>query len=198
MELLSHLTNQIGFDLISLPAGLLLVFALTSTYYGNSLLSIVNPLFSGTLSIIEPMFLLLEVYLVLDMVKSLNKWIASKANNVDDDPHDLSRWEPPLARSSIAIRILIIVITIASYFAAYWIVQESRLLLKSEDHVPVQFNQAIAALVTLQLIALSTTIYKEEGVISESALVTLVASLPILIASWSYFHLSESAKQNTG
>lgn len=74
----------------------------------------------------------------------------------------------------------------------YLIIQESKALLGSDGDIPVHFNHAIALLVTLQIVAFSTTIYKEGGVLSESALVALVASIPIFIAAWSYYHLKVS------
>lgn len=145
---------------------------------------------------VEPLFLIIELYLVMDMVKRFNKWMSEKANVRDEDSHDLSTWEPPLARESIVARFFVILITLLSYIGVYIIIQESKVFLGTGDDVPIHFNQAIAALVTLQLIAFSATVYKEEGILSESALVALVASIPILIASWSYYHLKEVGSES--
>lgn len=123
----------------------------------------------------------------MDVIRKFSKWISKRANIRDEEAHDLSTWDPPLARSSIVARFFIILITIASYAGTYYFIYKSRLYLSSTgDSHPLNFNHAIAALVTLQLISASATIYKEDGVISESALVCLAAAGPILIASWSY------------
>lgn len=181
---------QIGFDLISLPAGIALLAALV-TDNGTLFLSYISPLFSGLLVIVEPFFLIMELYLVIDMIRTFNQWLSEKSNLRDEESHDLSTWDPPLARESIVARFFVILITILSYIGVYIIIQESKHLLTLEDNIPVHFNHAIAALVTLQLIAFSATVYKEEGILSESALVALVAAIPILIASWSYHNLKE-------
>lgn len=178
----------IGFDLISLPAGVALIAFLMSSK-GTTFLSLIVPLFGGLLTVVEPLFLLLEVYIIMDIIKNFNRWISSLANIRDENSQDLSQWEPPLTRTSIAVRFVIILITIASYMAAYMIIQESKSLLGSEQETPIQFHHAIAMLVTLQLVCFSATIYKEEGVLSETAMVAMVASMPIFIASWSYFFL---------
>lgn len=114
------------------------------------------------------------------------------ANIRDEDSHDLSSWEPPLATGSIVARIFVILITILSYIGVYMIIQESKSLLGQADNVPSNFSNAMNALITLQIIALTTTIYKEEGILSESAMIALLASIPILVASWSYSNLIES------
>lgn len=184
----------IGFDLISLPVGIALLAALL-TDKGTLFLSFINPLFSALLVVVEPLFLMIELYLVMDMIRKFNKWMSEKSNIRDEESHDLSTWDPPLARESIVARFFVILITLISYIGVYVIIQESKSFLESGGDVPVHFNHAIAALVTLQLIAFSATVYKEEGILSESALVALVASVPILIASWSYYHLKEVANE---
>lgn len=179
----------IGFDLISMPAGILLV-CLLLTDKGSALLSMITPLCSTLLVIIEPLFLLLESFIIMDMVKAFNKWIANQSNVREDDSHDLSSWEPPLSRGSVVMRFVVILITIASYIATYLLVQESKTLLGiSENDIPVQFNHAFSLLVTLQLISFTATIYKDDGILSESAMVVLTATVPIFIAAWSFNHL---------
>lgn len=187
----------IGFDLLSLPVGLALIIMATGTESGTLILSIVTPVFSTLLSVVEPLFLFLEIYLVLDMIKSFSKWISHHANIHDTESQDLDQWEPPLTRTSITVRALVIILTILSYLGVYLVIQESKNLLNLGESVPIQFNQAIAALVTLQLIALSATIYREEGILSQSALVCLASSLPIFIAAWSYYHLTETTRANS-
>lgn len=188
--------NLIGFDLISLPLGIALVLAL-ATARGVQFLSLIKPIFGGLLTMAEPTFLLIEVYLVLDMLRNFNRWLSEKSNVRDEEAHDLSSWEPPLARTSIVTRFVVILITVFSYIGVHMIVQESKSLLGTSDDIPVNFNHAIAALVTLQLIAFSATIYKEEGILSESALVALFASIPIFIASWSYYHLKDTTSSSS-
>lgn len=185
----------IGFDLISLPVGIALLAALI-TEKGTLFLSLINPLFSALIVVVEPIFLIIELCLVMDMIRKFNKWMSEKANVRDEESHDLSTWDPPLARESIVARFFVILITIVSYIGVYIVIQESKSLLELGGDVPVQFNHAIAALVTLQLIAFSATIFKEEGILSESALAAFVASIPILIASWSYYHLKEVADES--
>lgn len=184
--------KTIGFDLLSFPLGIALLLALT-TGKGATFLSLIKPIFGGLLVIVEPAFLVIEIYLFMDMLKSFNRWISTLANVRDDDSQDLSSWEPPLTRGAVIARIFIILITIFSYIGVYLIIQESKSLLGTGSDIPVNFNHAIAALVTLQVLAFSATIYKEEGVLSESALVALLASIPIFIASWSYYHLKETS-----
>lgn len=156
------------------------------------LLSMIKPFYDIALSMVEPVFLLLEIYLVMDLIKKFNKWISTRSNIRNEDSNDLSSWEPPLATSSIVARTFVILITIFSYVGTYLIVQESKSLIGSSESVPCNFNHAFAALITLQLIALTVTIYKEEGILSESAMIALFASVPILVASWSYSNLIES------
>jgi len=183
----------IGFDLISLPAGMALLAVLMSDK-GASFLSFLLPLINWSLTIIEPLFIILETVIVMEITSAFNKWISRMSNIRDENSMDLSSWDPPLTRGSIVTRILVIFITIASYSGAYMIIQESKSLLSSdlglnEQDVPIQFNQAIAILVTLQVVAFSATIYKESGILSQTAMVTLVASVPIFISVWSYYHL---------
>lgn len=183
----------IGFDLISLPAGLA-VLAMLISDKGSSILASILPLLGWALTVIEPAFILFETVIIMEMISSFNKWISQMSNIRDENSRDLSTWEPPLTRGSIMTRFLVILITLASYVAAYMIIQESkRLILQelglNESEMPIQFNQAIAMLVTLQLIAFSMTIYKESGILSETAMVTLAASIPIFIAAWSFYHL---------
>lgn len=93
------------------------------------------------------------------------------------------------------MRAFVILLTLFSYVGVYVIIQESKNLLSypnTEDNVPQTFNHAIAALVTLQLIALSMTIYKEEGILSESAMISFLAAVPIFIASLSYYHAKQT------
>lgn len=157
------------------------------------MLSVLRPVFGGTLAFIEPLFLLLELYVFLDIIRSFNRWLASLSQIRDEDSQDLSSWEPPLTRGSILVRGLIILLTLFSYVGVYIIVQESKQFLGlDETNVPLIFNHAIAAIVTLQLISISLTIYKEEGVLSESAMVCLLASVPIFIASLSYYHAKQT------
>lgn len=156
------------------------------------LLSFIKPFYDTALSMVEPVFLLLEIYLAMDLIKRFNKWISAQSNIRNEDSHDLSSWEPPLATSSIVARTFVILITILSYVGVYLTVQESKSLIGYSDNVPCNFNHAIAALITLQLIALTMTVYKEEGILSESAMIALFASIPILVASWSYSNLIES------
>lgn len=182
--------NLIGFDLISLPLGIALLLALT-TENGAFFLSVIRPLFGGLLTMVEPIFLVFEAYLFIDMISSFNKWIAEKSHIRDEDS-SLASWEPPLSTISILVRIFVILMTILSYLAVYTIVQESKALLTLVGgEIPVNFNHTIAALVTLQLIAVSATIYKEEGILSESAMIALLASIPIFIASWSFYNLKD-------
>lgn len=183
----------IGFDLISLPAGVLLL-SLLLTDKGSSMLSIITPICSTLLVAIEPVFLFIESIIVLEMIKAFNKWMGTWSNMREDDSHDLASWEPPLSRGSIFMRFVVILITIASYISTYLLVQEAKILLNFENKdVPIQFNHAIALLVTLQLIAFTATIYKEEGILSESAMIAFTASVPIFIAAWSYNHLKAEA-----
>lgn len=168
----------------------LLAAFLTET--GTTFLSVAIPIFGAILTAIEPIFLLIEVLLVMDMLGSFNKWLAAQANARDESSNDLSTWDPPLTRGAVFVRLVIILITISSYILTYVVLLESKGWHGQGEDVPLNFNQAIAALVTLQLIAFSTTIYKEEGVISESAMVALLASVPIFIASWSYHNLKET------
>ena len=163
---------------------------------GASFLSIIKPLFNSTLAISEPIFLMLEVYIVMDLVKAVNRWISTQSNIRDEETQDLSSWEPPLTRTSIFIRTLVILMTIAGYIATYLMIQESKSLLGTET--PVLFNHTIAVLVSLQLIAISATIYKEEGILSESAMVALIASIPIFIAAWLFQHAKMTAESTTG
>lgn len=185
------LSTQIGFDLISFPVGIAFLATLL-TKEGSIFLSLVTPLYDGALSIVEPLFLLLEIYLATDLMKKFNSWISQQSNIRNEDSHDLSSWEPPLAISSIVARAFVVLLSIFSYIGTYLVIQESRTLIGYSDDVPCNFSHAIAALITLQLIALTVTIYKEEGIISESAMIALVASIPLLIASWSYSNLIES------
>lgn len=183
----------IGFDLISLPAGIALLAVLMSDK-GTSLLSLILPIFGWAITIIEPIFILIETVIVLEIINAFNKWISRLSNLRDDNSRDLSSWDPPLTRGSIIMRFVVILITISSYLAAYMIIQESKALLfdelkLSEQEVPIQFHYAIAMLVTLQLIAFSATIYKESGILSETAMVALAASVPIYISVWSFYHL---------
>lgn len=171
-----------------------------TTDKGTLLLSIIGPIFSTLLTLVEPLFLYIEAYMFIEMIKSFNKWISEKANVREDDIHDLSNWEPPLARTSIIARIAVIFLTILSYIAVFMVLQESRSyvnLASDNTNAPVNFQHAIAGLVTLQLIAASATIYKEEGILSESALIALLASVPIYIASWSYYHLLKENSAST-
>lgn len=178
---------------MSLPVGIAVVLSFTSSF-GMSLLAIIRPIFYTLLSVIEPLFLLIEIFIVMRIIHNLNSWISGKANSRDEGAHDLSSWEPPLARSSILARLFIILLTIASYACAYLVVYQSKTLLSSVDlkDQPLNFNHAIATLVTLQIIAVTITIYKDEGIISEMALVCLASSIPILIASWSYNQLTNN------
>jgi hypothetical protein len=179
----------IGFDLISLPAGVLFL-ALLLSKGGATVLSYVVPIFGTLLLAVDPIILFLESVVLLDMLRAFNRWISKLSNVRDEDSNDLSTWEPPLTRGSIVMRFVIILITVAGYLGTYMIVHEAKQLLGVDDPtVPIHFNQAISLLVTLQLIALSSTIYKEAGVLSESAMVALAASVPIFIASWSYYHM---------
>lgn len=185
-QLMLHL---IGFDLFSLPAGVLLLAMLLSDK-GATLLSIIIPASGTLLVIVEPIFLILETYIIMEMLRSLNRWISHMSNIRDEDSNDLSNWEPPLTRGSIIMRFVVLLLTLASYLATYMIVQESKQLLGVDEKVfPIQFNHAIALLVTLQLISVTTTVYKENGILSESAMVCLTAAVPIFIASWSYYHM---------
>lgn len=166
-----------------------------ATDKGAALLSLVRPVFGSLLTTIEPLFLLLELYVFLGLIKSLNRWLSKLANVRDEGSQDLSNWEPPLTRVSLTMRAFVILLTLFSYVGVYVIIQESKNLLSypnTEDNVPQTFNHAIAALVTLQLIALSMTIYKEEGILSESAMISFLAAVPIFIASLSYYHAKQT------
>lgn len=179
----------IGMDFFSLPAGLLMLTFLMSDR-GSTLLSTITPVFGTLLVAIEPVFLLIEAAIVMEMINAFNKWMSSASNIRDDDPRDLASWEPPLSRGSMVMRFVIVLTAVACYIGTYLTIQESKSLLGFNYHdVPIQFNHAIALLVTLQLIALTATIYKEEGILSECAMVALVAAVPIFIASWSFNHL---------
>lgn len=183
----------IGIDLISLPTGVALL-AVLLTEKGFTFLSMITPIFSGLLVLAEPIFLFIETFIIMEMIRNFNRWISSLSNIRDENSQDLSSWEPPLTRASITVRFVVVLIAIASYIATYMIIQESKALLGHDvKEVPIQFNHAIAMLVTLQLISLSATIYKEEGILSETAIVALVASVPIFIASWSYYHLKATS-----
>jgi len=160
---------------------------------GSQFLSLVNPIFSTMLVFMEPFFLMIEVYIAIDMIKSFNKWISTHANVRDEASQDLSNWEPPLTRTSLLVRTFVVLISIFSYIATYVLIQESKFLLSVADQVPINFNHAFAALVTLQVIAFSATIYKDEGILSESAMVALLAAVPIFIASWSYHNLRQTS-----
>lgn len=180
---------QIGFDLISLPLGVAVIIGLL-TEKGKLFLQIIQPIFNGAITLAEPLFLLVEIYLVLDMIGRFNRWIAHMSNIRDENSTDISNWDPPLTRAAIIARIVVIILTFISYLGAFLVVQEGKVLLESTgSDIPLNFNHAIAALVTLQLIALTATIYKEEGIVSESAMVSLVATIPIFVASWSFYHL---------
>lgn len=159
---------------------------------GYFILTLLKPVFSGLITLAEPLFLGLEVYLMVEFIRRINRWIPASANARDENSQDLSTWEPPLSSQAIITRLFVLVITIASYFGVYMIIQEAKMLLGPSHDIPVNFNHAISALVTLQLIAFAATIYKEEGILSESALICLLASVPILVAAWSYNHLKES------
>lgn len=144
---------------------------------------------------IEPLFLLLELYVFVGMIRSFNRWLTKLANVRDEESQDLSNWEPPLTRSSIIVRAFVILMTLLSYAGVFAIIQQSKSFLAQaigEEEIPVTFNHAIAALVTLQLIAISLTIYKEDGILSESAMIALLASVPIFVASLSYYHAKQT------
>lgn len=182
----------VGFDAISLMAGLGMVYILNqnrqSLFFGA-----VTPLISGLLYIVEPIFLIIETIIIMEMLRKFNKWIADLSNIRDEDSHDLSSWDPPLTRGSILARVVVILITIACYIGTYMIVRDSKTLLGVDDkQIPIQFNHAIALLVTLQVISFFATIYKEDGILSETACVALTAAVPIFIASWSYNSLKEA------
>lgn len=183
----------IGIDLISMPVGVLFL-ALLLSKGGTTVLSYIVPIFGTLLVIVEPVILLLETLIVMDILKVFNRWISKLSNVRDDDSSDLSRWEPPLTRGSIVMRFVVILITVASYLGSYMVIQEAKQLLGADDQtIPIHFHHAISLLVTLQLIALTSTIYKEAGVLSESAMVALTASVPIFIASWSFYHIQTKA-----
>lgn len=184
----------IGFDLISLPLGVALLLALT-TEKGSLFLSLIRPVFSGTLSLVEPAFLILEAYIFMDIIGSFNRWI-SECSHTREEDSSLANWEPPLATTSIIARVAIILTTILAYLGVYMILEESKVLLDLAEGsgTVINFSHTIAALITLQLIALSATIYKEEGVISESAMIALLAALPIFIACWSYNNLKVTTR----
>lgn len=162
-------------------------------------MTLLRPFLEVILTSIEPVFLLIEIYIVMDMIKTFNRWISRKANVRDEEAHDLSTWDPPLATSSIIARTFVILLTISSYVGVYYIINQSKILIDSSGQsvVPLNFNHAIAALVTLQLIAAAATIYKDDGIISESALVCLAASIPILIASWSFNELMSYKQESS-
>ena len=186
----------VGFDLISLPAGIAMLAFLMSNK-GASILALILPIFGWTVTITEPILILLETFIIMEMVQNFNKWISHLSNQREDDSHDLSSWEPRLSREAIMMRFAVILITICCYIGAYSIVRQSKSLLQNdlglgEQDIPVQFHYAIAALVTLQLIAFSATIYKESGILSETAMVAFTASVPIFIAAWSFYHLKKS------
>lgn len=147
------------------------------------------------LTFIEPVFLVLELYVFIGMIKNFNRWLTKLANVRDEESQDLSNWEPPLTRGSLTVRAFVILLTLLSYIGIYFIIQESKSLLSfssQEQEIPLTFNHAIAVLVTLQLIALSLTIYKEDGILSESAMIALLASVPIFVASLSYYHAKQT------
>lgn len=146
-------------------------------------------MFGTALAAVEPVFLLIETYIVMNMVYNFNKWISKQSNIRDEEAQDLSQFDPPLTRTSLIMRVVVILITLSCYMGTYLVIQESKALLGGDQEIPIHFNHAVALLVTLQLIAFSLTIFKEDGIISESAMVALLASVPILIASWSYYHL---------
>lgn len=125
----------------------------------------------------------------MNIVGSFNKWISQQSNVRDEEAQDLSQFDPPLTRTSLVMRIVVILVTVICYLCTYLIIQESKTLLGADQETPIHFNHAIALLVTLQLVAFSLTIYKEHGIISETAMVALAASIPIFIASWSFFYL---------
>lgn len=160
------------------------------TNRGTSFLQISKPIFSAAITLVEPVFLIIETALILDMVGSLNRWIANQSNARAEHNSDLSSWDSPLTRGAVLARIFVITLTFISYIGAFLLVQQSKDLLEyCSCDVPINFSHTIAALVTLQLIALTATIYKEEGIISESAMVAQVAAIPVFIASWSFHHL---------
>lgn len=183
----------VGFDLISLPAGIFLIASLLSDK-GSDILAVIIPVCSTFLVAIEPVFLIVESLIIMEMLKAFNKWIAKLSNIRDETSHDLSTWDPPLSRGSVAMRFVVILITIVSYIVSYMLIQESKILLGADDQaVPLQFKHAIALMVTLQLVALTATMYNEEGILSESAMVATTATAPIFIASWSFYHLKNGA-----
>lgn len=191
----------VGMDLISVPIGMAMLAGLT-TNKGCYLLSLIQPIFSTCLVVVEPVFLVIEALIVLRLIKEFNKWLSQMANVHDEDSLDLSHWEPPLTRGSIVTRTFMIIIFLASYLCAYLVVQDAKAFLiptselnnsELNSDVPIIFSHAIAALVTLQLLAFCATMTKDEGIISESGMIVLVASLPIFLAAWSYHQLKVDA-----
>lgn len=178
---------------LSLALGFALL-ALFLTTKGAAFLSMISPIFNLLLNVAEPMFLFIETIIVVDIVRSFNRWISRQSNIRDEDSQDLSNWEPPLTRGSLLTRISVVLLALASYVGTYFIIQEAKQWLDATGlDVPIQFNHAIAMLVTLQLVAFTATIYKEEGILSETAIIALTAAIPIFIASWSYHNMKTSS-----
>lgn len=183
----------VGFDLISLPAGIGVLAALM-TERGFSFLSALTPVFNSLVTVSEPVFLILESFIVLHFIRTVNRWMSDISNRRQQDSDDLSAWEPPLTTGAFFARILVVLIAIAGYIFTYEIIHQSKTLLSITDNEAElnHFNNAIAMLVTLQIISFFATLYKDEGIVSESSMVVLAASIPIFIASWYYNSLKGS------
>lgn len=178
--------KQIGFDFVSVPVGLAVLSGL-NTKLGASILTLSKPLYNGILIAMKPTLILIEIYFVLEILRKFNRWLSKKANARDHLAHDISSWDPPLARDALCARIGVIVLMIASYIGSYLLLEKSQLTLTqfpAAGSIPIIFEQAKVLLITLQALAILTTLFKDEGIISESAMICLVSSICILVASY--------------
>lgn len=181
-----------------MPIGLAVLSAL-NTNLGATFLSLTKPIYSTILILIKPILIMVEVYYILEILRKFNRWISKKANKREDIRNDPYTWEAPLSRGAVAARIVVVMISLISYIGTYMMIGLCQSnLYKSTGFIPAIFEQSLVVLITLQFIAMTATILKEEGIISETALICLSSTTGIFIASLHQFKVMTSALLESG
>lgn len=130
--------KTLGFDIVSFPLGVAFLIGLLSEP-GSQFMSLATPIFNSLIWLAEPVFLVVEVCIVIDITKRLNQWLGEKANKLEENSRDLFS-ERELTSGAFVWRAVIIILTLASYRASFLIIQEAKALVSQHDNPPLEFN----------------------------------------------------------
>ncbi|KAG9509498.1 Hydroxyacid oxidase 1, partial [Fragariocoptes setiger] len=191
----------IGLDCLSQMAGLSLLVALL-THDGRWFLDLLQPGYNSALFLSEPIFSLLEIVILMELVTSFGRWLSHKANEVSDDSESSITWtdlnEDNYTRSARIYRVLIIMLSIACYIITFFIFKQTYTLLPANGP-PVMFTHALIGFTTFHTLAIVVTLFKDNGIITNPAFTAIVASGPIYLAAWFYHdrHILEEQKRSS-